>query len=81
MGEQACGMYAGIADDASAGVLTPVELREQLKGVYQKARYADTPAVAQGAQGMLAAATSDDGDEMKAAIGTFVAGCNSIAPD
>lgn len=72
--ELACSSFQSVSLDASRGVLTAQELREGLQGVYDDARYSDTPGISSGATRLLRSATSGSPDPQ--AIAEFGDACD-----
>lgn len=73
--ENACGHFANVIGDVRAGILTDAEIREKLREIYDKGRFADDQRVAQASQDMLAAMTSRSPDELADATARMSEAC------
>lgn len=74
----ACHEFRKVMDQVGEGVLTPAEVRDQLRAVHRAAKTSDVVGVAAGGTELLAAATADDGDRLLAAFTEFDRLCAAI---
>ena len=80
VGQDACEAFHSLAHDAGEGLMTQTEIRDGLQGIYDKARYADTPAITSSSEEMLRVATQGgfDTPQMPKAINSMGHACQSI---
>lgn len=74
----ACTHFRNVINDAIKGVLTDEELRAKIKQVYDTASVSENAGIPDGAQALLAAATSGNPDAFNAAASTFDSACNAV---
>lgn len=72
----ACEHFRNVADDVADGILTPSELREKVKDIYDAAQVTKEPGMAPAGRRLLAAATSGGTDELLSGFRRFDMECD-----
>lgn len=75
----ACIHYANVTQDAQAGILTDVELREKWKEIDGTASVSTTPGIAVNARAALAAISTGTTAEFAVAVQAFSDACAAVA--
>lgn len=75
----ACIHYANVTQDAQAGILTDVELREKWKEIDGTASVSTTPGIAVNARAALAAISTGTTAEFAVAVQAFSDACAVVA--
>jgi hypothetical protein len=74
----ACVHFRNVINDALKGILTDDELRAKIKQVYDTASVSENTGIPDGAQALLAAATSGDADAFNAAAIALDSACTAV---